>query len=73
MYLASNRYRVNWFENYIKINEHFNSFERLASNFSLEYYPGIKRGGHTSNRNDHRPYKLLSVLQILLVRTSGNV
>ena len=73
MYLASNRYCVNWFENYIKINEHFNSFERLASNFSLEYYPGIKRGGHTSNRNDHRPYKLLSVLQILLVRTSGNV
>ena len=41
MYLASNRYCVNWFENCIKINEHFNSFERLASNFSLEYYPGI--------------------------------
>ena len=73
MYLVSNRYCVNWFENYIKINEHFNSFERLASNFSLEYYTGIKHGGHKSNRNDHWPYKLLSVLQILLVRTSGNV
>ena len=73
MYLASNRYCVNWFENYIKINEHFNSFERLASNVSLEYYTGIKCGGHKSNRNDHWPYKLWSVLQILLVNTLGNV
>ena len=73
MYLANNRYCVNWFENCTNINDHFNSYEQLASNFSLEYYPWIKRGGHKSNRNDHRPYKLLSVLQILLVRTSGNV
>ena len=47
--------------------------EWLASNFSLQYHPWIKRQGLENKGNDHQLKKLLIIELILLVSTSGTV
>ena len=45
---------------------------RLASNFSLQYHPRINCKGYDNSGNDLQFMRLLTVKQILLVRTTGN-
>ena len=61
------------FNNKNTLNPLIDSWEWLASNFSLQYHPWIKHKGQENKGKDHQLKKLLIVTQILLVNTLGYV